>query len=219
MLKIRGRNKILIDGWLLQPYAGKPVYKFDCGDKDLNSFFQDDVKNHDQTLMVKTFILSPLGLRLSKQNPPSAFISFLNDSIRKEDFANKRGPWKKLTKKIPHPKRYKVLPAVKIGRLGVDIKYRHSGMGAMLLNMTRELFLTENRTGCRFLTVDAYITKNAIDFYTRNGFQFFPDEEKRCEEILKEASKTDDEPKTVAMWFDLFRVKADIDKNLTPQTA
>lgn len=212
MLKTRGRNSIIIDNWKLEPFAGDKVYNFNCDNDDLNSFFQEDVQNHDQNLMVKTFILSPVGLRLSKQNPPSAFISFCNDAIRKEAFNNK-SQWKKITKKVPHQKRYDVLPAVKIARLGVDIKYRHKGMGTKLLNMTRELFLTENRTGCRFLTVDAYITENAIDFYIRNGFDFFTHNEKtRCEEILKKAPKSNGEPQTVAMWFDLFRAKADIDK-------
>jgi GNAT superfamily N-acetyltransferase len=212
MLKTRGRNKIIVDGWKLEPFVGDKVYKFDCVDDDLNSFFKEDVREHDRNLMVKTFVLAPVGLRLSEHNPPSAFISFCNDAIRKEAFEN-RSQWKKITKKIPPRKRYDVLPAVKIARLGVDINYRKKGIGAKLLNMTRELFLTENRTGCRFLTVDAYITKEAIDFYSRNGFDFFtPNEKTRCEEILKEDLKSNVEPQTVAMWFDLFRAKADIDQ-------
>ena len=55
--------------------------------------------------------------------------------------------------------------------------------------------------------VDAYVTEKAINFYKTNGFKFFPNEEERCEEILKEGSKTDENPR----WFDLFRAKADID--------
>ncbi|MEI7448991.1 MAG: hypothetical protein WCJ75_05145, partial [Desulfomonile sp.] len=48
MLKTRGRNKIIVDGWKLEPFAGDKVYKFDCGDDDLNSFFKEDVREHDR---------------------------------------------------------------------------------------------------------------------------------------------------------------------------
>jgi GNAT superfamily N-acetyltransferase len=177
MQKRVGRNEIIIDGWKLKPYSGEKKYDFDCGDDDLNSFFLEDVQKHDESLVAKTFVLCPVGLRSSKQNPPSAFISFSNDAIRKESFET-GSQWKKATRGIPHPKRYDVLPAVKIARLGVNVRYQRKGVGTKLLNMTRELFMTQNRTGCRFLTVDSYVSENAIDFYTRNGFQFFSPSEK-----------------------------------------
>jgi hypothetical protein len=73
--------------------------------------------------------------------------------------------------------------------------------------MTKQLFLTDNRTGCRFLTVDSYITEQTIHFYEKNYFQFFTQSEKeRCFKKLKDdISTTATEPETVAMYYDLRR--------------
>lgn len=214
MQKTRGRNRIIADGWKLEPYSGHKPFLFDCGDSDLNSFFHEDVEKHDKTLVAKTFILSPEGLRLSGKTPPCAFISFCNDSIRKDAFAT-TSQWKKATKAIPLQKRYDTLPAVKIARLGVDKNFKGRGIGTKLLNMTRELFLYENRTGCRFLTVDAYFTEEALSFYTKNGFQFFShQEEQRFVKTFQITPRPEIEkrcllpyhPETVTLWFDLLRM-------------
>lgn len=214
MRKTRGRNKIIVDGWKLEPYSGKKRFSFDCGDTDLNSFFHEDVEKHDKALVAKTFILSPDGLRLSGNISPSAFISFCNDSIRRETFGTK-SQWKKAVKDLPLQKRYETLPAVKIARLGVDKNYKGRGIGTRLLNTTIELFLYENRTGCRFLTVDSYFTQEALTFYIRNGFQFFSHADKqKYERAFTEECKRDpiaSEPstfcrETITLWFDLLRV-------------
>ena len=51
------------------------------------------------------------------------------------------------------------------------------------------LFLTENRTGCRFITVDAYNNERTIAFYEQNEFRF-----------LSSSDATED---TRQMYFDL----------------
>ena len=53
--------------------------------------------------------------------------------------------------------------------------------------------LENNKTGCRFITVDAYLS--AVPFYQKNGFEFMGNEER----IRYEKSKGD----TVAMYYDL----------------
>jgi len=57
---------------------------------------------------------------------------------------------------------------------------------------SRNSFHYNNRTGCRFLTVDAYNRDNILKFYTKNDFQFFYDKDKNR--------------KTRAMFFDLKRL-------------
>ncbi len=199
------RNSIDIDNWRLAPYISTiRKYPFDCGVEDLNSFF-------DRELIAKTFILTPVGVRLSRSNPPLAFISFCNDAIRRDVIMSEMGgtksQWKKIVSLIPHNKQYKALPAVKIARLGVQQNVKSRGLGTQLLNMTKQLFLTDNRTGCRFLTVDSYITEQTIHFYEKNYFQFFTQSEKeRCFKKLKDdISTTATEPETVAMYYDLRR--------------
>jgi len=56
-------------------------------------------------------------------------------------------------------------PATLIGRLGVNQIYLGKGIGTELMEFIKLWLLeNENRTACRFLTVDAY-NKN-----THNGF-------------------------------------------------
>jgi ribosomal protein S18 acetylase RimI-like enzyme len=84
-------------------------------------------------------------------------------------------------------------PAVKIGRLGVSFQYQRQGIGTHLLNLTCKMFLKDNRTGCRFVTVDAYNSESVLDFYKRYGFDFL--------------TQQDEERKTRAMFIDLARMR------------
>ena len=74
----------MYNGWVFEPFSTlAPQTKFDCGDPDLNEFFQYDLISHEAQLITKTFTLSPF---LSDSMPiqsdcPVAFISFCNDSI------------------------------------------------------------------------------------------------------------------------------------------
>ena len=66
-------------------------------------------------------------------------------------------------------KRLQSYPAVKLCRLGVAQSIRGKNVGSMLLDFIKLYFIGENKTGCRFITVDAYI--NAVPFYEHNDFQ------------------------------------------------
>jgi len=65
------------------------------------------------------------------------------------------------------------------------------GIGTELLDFIKVSFTTENKTGCRFLIVDAYNKERTINFYKRNDFDF-----------LSTADKDED---TRLMYFDLKR--------------
>ena len=60
-----------------------------------------------------------------------------------------------------------------------------------MLNLTKLLFLTNNRTGCRFITVDAYNTEEAIGMYKKNYYTFMTD--------------IDQDDDTRIMYYDLTR--------------
>jgi hypothetical protein len=72
-------------------------------------------------------------------------------------------------------KRLESYPAVKICRLGVDLSMKGQYVGTFLLNFIKSYFVINNKTGCRFLTVDAYA--DAIPFYLKNGFIPLNDED------------------------------------------
>jgi len=59
---------------------------------------------------------------------------------------------------------------MKIGRLAVSHKYKKQGIGQAILNYLKQHFIDNNRTGCKFITVDAY--KDSLGFYEKNGFKY-----------------------------------------------
>ena len=193
------RNSVSSDKFTLARLDTKEQFactaSFDCGKQDLNEFFRDDALPHKQQLLAETYYCQPTTLAKDGLFFPVAFISFSNDSIHIEKDERKdikRILWKYLSKNIPYPKRnYKAFPAVKIGRLGIMSAYARQGIGTYLLTMTKDLFITDNRTGCRFITVDAYNKPKVIRFYQKNGFDFLWD--------------MDSNEETRIMYFDLAR--------------
>lgn len=45
---------------------------------------------------------------------------------------------------------------MKIGRLAVSLKYQHSQIGTDILDFIKDMFITNNRTGCCFVTGSAF---------------------------------------------------------------
>lgn len=73
--------------------------------------------------------------------------------------------------------------------------------GSQLLGFIKDWFRAEdNKTGCRFLVVDAYNLPQTLNFYTKNGFKFLHKddaEEKSYYHVC------DDFISTRLMYFDL----------------
>ena len=130
-----------------------------------------------------------------KDNSVAAFYSVLNDKVTHTDFKDDDVLMKKFMKKrnIPHEKRgYKSFPAVKLARLGVHQNYKRHKLGTQILDGIKASFSSDsNKTGCRFITVDAYNNTDVLKFYQKNGFAFLP---------VGEESKGQ---KTRVMYFDL----------------
>lgn len=141
------------------------IENFDCNDKDLNDYFYNDALKYYESLLAVTYIL---------KDPERivAFFSVLNDKISLED-APSSSFWKKHIKyKLPEGKRYNSYPAVKIGRLGVNKAYQGQGYGTVILDFVKKLFISQNRTGCKYITVDAYKNDKTLTFYQKNGFNY-----------------------------------------------
>ncbi len=67
-------------------------------------------------------------------------------------------------------------PSVLIGRLGIHkdfrkIKSEDHRTGDQLMDFIKSWFVDgNNKTGCRFIVVDAYNEPNEIRYYFQNGF-------------------------------------------------
>ena len=75
-------------------------------------------------------------------------------------------------------KTLKRFPAVLIGRLGTSKDFAGRGYGSAIMDFIKVLFRTNNRTGCRFLIVDALNRPDTLRFYERNGFQYLINDER-----------------------------------------
>lgn len=162
----------------LDPDDPRPT--FDCGDSDLNEFFHVDSITAGRELLAVTYVFKINGDAV-------AFISVSNDAIKKEDLTRSRH--KRIMQLIPREKRYSSMPAVKIGRFATCANMQSKGVGTEIMGFLKYWFTHGNKTGCRFIIVDAYNREKTIRFYTRNGFDYL--------------TTTDKQDETRLMWFDL----------------
>jgi GNAT superfamily N-acetyltransferase len=170
---------------------------FDCGDEDLNAFFQEDAFNYDAQLLGRSYcFLSAL------EGDIAAVFTLSNSAIRVAELPNNAK--RKLVKLIPWVKQGRNYPAVLIGRLGVSQKYRNKKIGSQIIDFIKAWFLSDhNKTGCRFIVVDAYNKKDVLHFYSNdnNNFSFLFKEE--SQEKMYNSIPADEALKTRQMYFDL----------------
>jgi GNAT superfamily N-acetyltransferase len=177
---------------------------FSCGDgeheRDLNDFFINDSCNYSKQLLGKSYCF-----RLD-ENPEIIVCAFTvsNDSIKTNEITK---PLRnKLARAVPQPKRMRRYPAVLIGRLGVNVKFPDKGIGTALLEFIKYWFIhPENKTGCRYIVVDSYNEAHPMNFYTKNGFDFFFKTEE--EEATETGFSADTHLNTRLMYFDLIKLR------------
>ena len=165
------------------------IDSFNCGERfsDLNDFIINDAPLYRKELFAVTYLMEDEGV-------PIAYFSLANDRIGIEDFHDTTSYNRFRRKRFVNSKRIKHYPAVKICRLGVDVSRQFAGVGTKLMNFIKLFFLDDNKTGCRYITVDAHI--DAVSFYKKNGFEFLQNIQ------IGESSNS-----TVLMFYDLMALR------------
>ncbi len=184
------KSKILHDSYFVRKIKeGEVVQDFDCGDDDLNDFLKNSAANYRKQLLAVTYVL------VSKKNPEKiiGYCSLANDTVALSDFKNST-LFNRFRRELefPNSKRLKSYPAVKVCRLGVDLSARNMGAGTKILDFVKSRFAANPESGCRFLTVDAYV--DAITFYEKNGFHLLDEDEVKKSDMTR------------IMYFDLKRI-------------
>jgi len=152
-----------VEKWRIKPLReGETIVGFTCGDEDLDDYLMNESGFYQSELLAANYLLKDDNSVLM------AFFTLLNDRICIYDFDSSTEFNRFRRRRFIQSKRFKGYPAVKIGRLGASCAYRNNGLGSMLLDFIKIYFIKNKRTGCRFLTVDAY--HQAVGFYERNGF-------------------------------------------------
>lgn len=153
--------------------------EFDCGDPEMNRFFKEECLEEQEHGLNKTYVLYYRG-------ELAAFCSICADRIS-------LAPSEKDEVSLPRNS----VPAVKIARLGREIRYKSLGLGKYLLEYVQlqVLKVSEERIGIRFITLDAY--PHRVDYYKSIGF---------LENLHQDARKG-----TVSMRLDIFSDTQDAD--------
>ncbi|MBR6455001.1 MAG: GNAT family N-acetyltransferase [Fibrobacter sp.] len=180
-------NKSSLDFIRLQ--SSNKFKSFDCGDADLNDFILNRATLFDKHMLAVSYAC----IDINDTSRPLAYFSLANDKIATSDFASMT-EFNRFRRKqgFPNEKRLKSYPAVKLCRLAVDICAKNQKLGTQVLNYIKSMFVIHNKTGCRFITVDAYLA--AVPFYEKNGFRMM--------------NLEDNDPHTRLMYFDLMDLVA-----------
>lgn len=161
---------------------GEKISFFNCYDEDLNDFLINEATDYSNALLSVTYIVEKIDTK-----DIVAYFSLSNDKIALTDFENKTEFNRFRKKRFVNEKRIRSYPAIKIGRLAISREAQHQSIGTYLLEFIEDYFIIDNKSGCRFVTVDAYV--DAIPFYIKNNYQFL--------------NSDDEDKRTRVMYFDL----------------
>ena len=163
-------NKIQRQVKLVEFDENYRINDFDSGYQDYNEFLTELAMECIEESICKVYLL------ISKVNADIiGYITLSNDSIKlSEDEKGVHG-----LDSIP----FRSVPALKIGQLAVDKRYRKKcrGYGSYLIELAigfaAKMNESEYGTVCRFITVDVDIRNDVKDerltnFYIKNGFEF-----------------------------------------------
>lgn len=142
--------------------------EFNCGVTDLNDFFANDAIAYENELMGKTYC----WLDEADDTKIVAMVTLANSGLQVSQLKN--NVKRKINKAITYAKRGRSYPAVLIGRLGVNSEFQgpEYRIGAQVMDFIKRWFRSsDNKTGCRFVVVDAANNPHTIKYYERNGFK------------------------------------------------
>jgi len=127
---------------------------FDCGELDLTDYLCDGSAENDQKASVsRTYLVR------TQAGEIVGYFSVLADAIRLH------------TKERPDGCNYPSAPALKLGRMGRDVKYRGQDIGRWILDYVVGMARAASvRMGVRYVTLDALKRPKLIAWYKEYGF-------------------------------------------------
>lgn len=185
---------------IMRPYTKEVAsycVPFRCDDIDLDEFFASDAFNYDEELLGRTYA----WINLKNPTQIIGLVTLANDSIKAKNIISSAR--NRVQRGITNAKRGMNYPAVLIGRLGVSSDFRSKGVnvGSQILSFIKDWFLADNKTGCRFIVVDAYNNDRTLHFYERNGFKTLYKTEQEERDFLDQ--NPEESLDTRFMFFDL----------------
>jgi ribosomal protein S18 acetylase RimI-like enzyme len=139
------------------------ISSFDCGNDDLNDFFNHDAIKYQEQMMCQVYFF-----RHNETGKVVCAFSLSADSLKAAWLPGSRR--KKVKELIPREKSLQSYPAFLIGRLGVAVEFGSQGIGSQLLDFIKDICPALYPNLARFLFVDAYNEPSVLHYYRKNGF-------------------------------------------------
>ncbi|MDR3180687.1 MAG: N-acetyltransferase [Prevotellaceae bacterium] len=178
--------------------AEQPIVDFDCGDADLNDFFNHEALHYKKQLLAQTNFF-----QYNKTGKVVCAFSLSPNSLKTADLPGSRR--KKVKEYIPREKSLQSYPAFLIGRLGVSLAFKGLGIGSQLMNYIKSYCLAAYPDFCRFLLIDAYNNVSILKFYQKNNFSLIFSTEEQERNAYKTSAG---EPlRTRYLFFDMIHWK------------
>ena len=174
------------------------ITNFDCGDQDLNGFFNRDAILYQNERLGKTFFH-----RHKETGKIICAFSLSADSVKTFLLTNNRR--RKVKELLPREKSLQSYPAMLIGRLGVSTEFVGQSVGTQLMKIIKEFCFDKFKHYVRFLTVDAYNKPEVLNYYEKNDFKFLFLTEEDERQNLKKSINNDEQLNSRQMFFDLKR--------------
>ena len=172
------------------------ISDFDCGDSDLNDFFNHDALKYKHQMLSRTCFFRHID-----NNAIVCAFSFSASSIKTADLPNNRR--KKVKELVPREKSFKSYPAILIGRFGVAKAFSGQGIGSQLMESIMNFCFINYPDFVRFLLVDAYNNPKVISFYQKNDFNLVFSTEEQEKQSYNQ--KPDEPLITRYMFYDMIK--------------
>ena len=151
------------------------IKPFECGDADLNDFLVNCSKDFSKGLLAVTYLIED-------EYNTIAFFSLANDKISVTELGSEIKWAERFKEILPVGKQFNSYPAIKIVRLAVSVDYQFKGWGDAILDYLKIWFTTDNRTGCKYITVDAY--RASLKFYEKNKMIYLTSKDRKSDTRL-----------------------------------
>lgn len=136
---------------------------FACGSADLDRYFRQQAGQDQRRRIAAVFV----AVDAQAGNEVAGFYTLSATAVRAAELPAD------VAARLP---RYPLLPAILLGRLARDERWRGRGVGELLLtDALRRSLAISGQLGALFVVVDAK-DANALTFYERHGLRRFPDQ-------------------------------------------
>ncbi len=174
---------------------------FSCGNPDLDDFFLNDALAYDRDLMGKAYC----WVLNNDVTHIVGFVTLANASIQTTHMQN--NPKRHLNKSVAYSKQGRTYPAGLIGRIAVarEFQGKEFQIGKQMMEFVKDWFIADdNKTGGRYILVDAMNSEHTLNYYKRNGFKpLFP----RIEDEKEFYHIKDGELRTRMFYYDLLLMR------------